>query len=142
MRSFSDASASWSSDAAEQLGERRVGLLGVLVLDHVAVHRVAVADGRLEADGILDEVEELVDALDLEPALGGDLLGQRVAVELLRQDAARAHDAAHLVDDVDGQADRPTLVGDRARHGLANPPGRVGRELEAHACSRTSPPRG
>ena len=52
------------------------------------------------------------------------------------------HDAAHLVDDVHGQADRPALVGDRAGHGLADPPGRVGRELEAHACSRTSPPRG
>jgi hypothetical protein len=33
---------------------------------------------------------------------------------------------------VDGQADRPALLGQRARHGLADPPGRVGGELEAH----------
>ena len=119
-------------DAAQELGEDELGLLGVDVLEHVAVHRVAVADGRLEADGVLDEVEELVDALDLEAALLGDLVRERVAVQLLGEDAACAHDAAHLVDDVDGQANRPPLVGDRACDGLADPPRRVRRELVAH----------
>ena len=40
--------------------------------------------------------------------------------------------AAHLLGDVDGQTDRAALVGERARHGLADPPGRVRRELVAH----------
>ena len=35
------------------------------------------------------------------------------------------------VHDVHGEADRAALVGDGARHGLADPPGGVGRELEA-----------
>ena len=56
----------------------------------------------------------------------------RVAVQLLGEDAAAARDAAHLLGDVHGQTDRPALLGERARDGLANPPGRVGRELEAH----------
>ena len=34
---------------------------------------------------------------------------------------------------MDGHADRPALVGDRPRDRLADPPGRVGRELEALA---------
>ena len=133
MRSFSEARASWSSTAAEKLGEHRIGLLGVLVLEHVAVHRVAVADGRLEADRILDEVEQLADALELDAALQRDLLRQRVAVQFLGEHAPGPHHAPDLVDDVHGQADGPALVGDRPRHGLANPPGRVRGELEAHA---------
>ena len=38
-----------------------------------------------------------------------------------------------LLDDVDRDADRPRLVGERAGDRLADPPGRVGRELEAPA---------
>ena len=34
---------------------------------------------------------------------------------------------------MDGQANRPALVGQRARHRLADPPGRVRRKLVAHA---------
>jgi hypothetical protein len=37
----------------------------------------------------------------------------------------------HALDHVDGDADRPRLVGNGARDGLANPPRRVCRELEA-----------
>src|SRR3712207_7893531 len=54
------------------------------------------SDGRLEAHRILDQVEELVHALELEPALRRDLLRQRVAVQLLRQHAASAR---HLAQD-------------------------------------------
>ena len=61
----------------------------------------------------------------------GDLLDRRVAVELLRQLAARALRAAHLLGDVDGQPDRAALVGERAGDRLADPPRRVRRELEA-----------
>ena len=44
-----------------------------------------------------------------------------------------ARHAVDRVDHVDRDPDRARLVGDRARHGLANPPGGVGRELEALA---------
>ncbi len=39
----------------------------------------------------------------------------------------------NLFGDVDGQADRAALVGERTGDCLANPPGRVGRKLEAKA---------
>ena len=109
-----------------------VGAVALRVLDQVAVERLAVADGRLEAHGILDEIEQLLDALLGEAALLGELLRRRVAVQLLRELPARAHHAAHLLGDVDGKADRPALVGERARDRLADPPRRVGRKLEAH----------
>ena len=133
MRSVELARAPLELDAAEHLGERRVRLLGVDVLDHVAVHRVAVADGRLQADrdprrGRAARCTRLTS----KPLSFGDLLGQRLAVELLGEDPAGAHDAPHLVDDVDGETDRAALVGDRACHRLADPPGRVRRELVAH----------
>ena len=68
----------------------------------------------------------------MKPASDGDLVDRRVAVQLLRELAARALRAAHLLGDVDGKADRAALVGERTRHGLADPPGRVGRKLVAH----------
>ena len=113
------------------LGRRRVGAVGLRVLDQVAVEALAVADRRLEADRVLDELEQRSHALEREAGLLGDLGQQRLAVELLGEDAARAHHAAHLLGDVDGQADRPALVGERAGDRLANPPGRVRRKLEA-----------
>src|SRR5205085_11874543 len=56
---------------------------------------------------------------------------RRVAVQLLGEDAARAHHAPDLLGYVDGQPDRPALVGERPCDRLPDPPGRVGRELEA-----------
>ena len=110
-----------------------VGTVALRVLDQVAVERLAVADGRLEADGILDEVEQLLDALLGKAAFVGELFRRRIAVQLLRKLAARAHHPAHLLGDVDREADRAALVGERAGDRLADPPGRVGRKLVAHA---------
>ena len=53
-----------------------------------------------------------------------------LAVQLLGELAARPLRAPDLLGDVHGQADRPALVGERPRDRLADPPGRVGRELE------------
>uniref|UniRef100_A0A6J5ZZA6 Unannotated protein n=1 Tax=freshwater metagenome TaxID=449393 RepID=A0A6J5ZZA6_9ZZZZ len=39
------------------------------------------------------------------------------------------NDFVQLLDHVDGNSDRSPLVGNRAGHGLTDPPGRVGREL-------------
>ena len=63
----------------------------------------------------------------------GDLLGGRLAAELGDELALGAADLVELLDDVDRDADRARLVGERARDRLADPPGRVGRELEALA---------
>src|SRR5215211_5730490 len=115
----------------EVLRGRAGGRLGVLVLDQVGVEALAVPDGRLEADRILHELEQLVHALDGEAALDGELFRRRVTVELLREDPAGAQDTARLLRHVDGQPDRAPLVGERAGHRLADPPGRIRRELVA-----------
>ena len=59
-----------------------------------------------------------------------DLRRGRLAAELAAQLPLGAHDLVQLLDDVDGHADRPRLVGERPAHGLADPPRRVRRELE------------
>jgi hypothetical protein len=61
------------------------------------------------------------------------LPGQRLPAELGAELALAAHDLVQLLDDVHGHADRARLVGKRTRDRLANPPGRIGRELEALA---------
>ena len=63
----------------------------------------------------------------------GDLLRRRLATELGHELALGAADLVELLDDVHRDADRARLVGERARDRLADPPGRVGRELEALA---------
>src|SRR5215217_7501528 len=60
-------------------GAKRVGRLdvwagGFRVLDHVAVEALAVADGGLEADRILYELEQLLDARRGEARLRRDLV--------------------------------------------------------------------
>ena len=63
----------------------------------------------------------------------GDLLGGGLAAELGDELALGAADLVELLDDVDRDADRARLVGERAGDRLADPPRRVGRELEALA---------
>src|SRR5207248_1566654 len=47
--------------------------------------------------------------------------------------ALDAYDLVQFLDHVDGDPDRPRLVGDRPRDSLPDPPGRVGRALVALA---------
>jgi hypothetical protein len=112
-------------------GGRGLGLGSGRVLDQVAVEALAVADRRLQRDRLLDELQQVRHALGREARLGGELLDRRLAIQLLGEHAALAEHAPDLVGDVDGNANRPALVGERAGDGLADPPGGVGRELEA-----------
>src|SRR5207244_8378625 len=54
-----------------------------------------------------------------------------LAPELDLEPSRRAAQLLLALDDVHGHADRPRVVRDRALHRLANPPGRVRRELVA-----------
>ncbi len=110
-----------------------VRFVSLLVLDQIAVEAVPARNWSLEADRVLDNVEQLVNALLRQLRLHGDLGDGRLAIQLLCERAARAHYPAHLVGDVHRQPDEPTLVGERPSHCLANPPGRVRRELVAHS---------
>ena len=67
------------------------------------------------------------------PISSGDLLGGRLAADVLHQRAAHADQLVDLLHHVHRHADGPGLVGDGAGDALADPPGGVGRELEAAA---------
>ena len=63
----------------------------------------------------------------------GQLLGRRLAPELAGQLALGVRILRELLADVHRDADRARVVLEPALHRLADPPGRVGRELEAAA---------
>src|SRR3712207_3491805 len=118
----------------EDLGGALVGRLGALVGDELAELRLLlVADRLLERDRRLGGALYRVDLLRVDPGGLGDLLVGGLAAELGDELALRAADLVELLDDVDRDADRARLVGERAGDRLADPPGRVGRELEALA---------
>ena len=113
---------------------RSYGRLGPLVGDELAeLGLLLVADRLLERHRRLRRALDRVDLLGLDAGDLGDLLGGRLAAQLGDELALRAADLVQLLDDVDRDADRARLVGERAGDRLADPPGRVGRELEALA---------
>src|SRR3954452_11056107 len=118
----------------EDLGGPLVGGLGALVSDELTELRLLlVADRLLERHRRLSRALDRVDLLRIDAGDFGDLLGGGLTAELGDELALGATDLVELLDDVDRDADRPGLVGEGARDGLADPPGRVGRELEALA---------
>src|SRR6266508_1433077 len=120
------------------LAERDLGLLvgqrQVLVRDEVAeLGLVLVANRLLEGDGRLGATADLLHLVAGEIEIAADLHRRRLPPELGAELALRAHDLVQLLDHVHGHPDRSGLVGQRARHRLTDPPGRVRRELEAFA---------
>ncbi len=92
-----------------------------------------IADRLLERDRRLRAAHDLLDLLELQIEIDRDLEGQRLAAELGAQLPLRAHDLVQLLDDVPRHADGARLVRQRACNRLADPPGRIRRELEALA---------
>ncbi len=87
--------------------------------------------GRLEADRLLGDLEDLPHLLHRHVHLGRDLLGGRLAPELLDELPGGADELVDRLDHVHRDADGAGLVGDGAGDRLADPPGGVGRELVA-----------
>src|SRR5262249_36199243 len=110
----------------------------VLVLDQLTELGVAlVADRRLERDRQAAIRPDLLDPLRRDRRLRidrQDLRGlgdRRLAAEAYRPLPGDAGDAVHRLDHVDRDPDRPALVREATLDRLADPPRRVGRELEA-----------
>ena len=107
-------------------------LAGVLIGDEVAQMAVLLlADGGLQGDGLLGDLQDLTHPLHRHGHLLGDLLGGGVVAQLLEQLAGDADDLVDGLHHVDGDADGAGLVGDGPGDGLADPPGGIGGELIA-----------
>src|SRR4051812_32464463 len=118
----------------EDLGGAVVRRLGALVGDELAeLGLLLVADRLLERHRRLRRALDRVDLVGLDARHVGDLLRRRLATQLGDELALRAADLVQLLDYVYRDADRARLVGERAGDRLADPPRRVGRELEALA---------
>src|SRR5919108_422174 len=118
------------------LAQRFLGLVervdSLAVGEEVAELALVVGTDRLvEGDRRLRGAERLVDMLDGEPGRFRELFLGRLAAQLDLEPARCAAQLLLALDDVDGHANRARVVGDGALNGLANPPGRVRRELEA-----------
>src|SRR5439155_25041460 len=89
------------------------------------------ADRLVQRDRRVGGVEGLVDVLEREPRRLRELLPRRLAPEPRLQLVGGARDLHAPLVYVRGHADRRRLIRDRPLAGLADPPGGVGRELEA-----------
>src|SRR5215467_4171310 len=122
-------------------GLAQVGLDGrvnrqdrVLVLDEIAEMRILlVADRSLQRQRLLGDLEHLAHFLERHAEFFRQFLRRRLAADLVEHLPRGAHDFVDGLDHVHRNADGARLVGDRAGDGLANPPGRVSRELVAAA---------
>src|SRR6266571_4850643 len=104
----------------------------VLVLDEVAEVRILlVADRGFQGNGLLGDLQNLAHLLERHAELLGQLLGRRLAADLVQHLTRRADDFVDRLDHVHRDADGARLVGDRAGDRLADPPRGVGRELVA-----------
>src|SRR4051794_29294853 len=118
----------------EDLGGALVRGLRPLVGDELAELRLLlVAHRLLQRDGRLGGALDRVDLFRVDPGDVGDLLRRGLAAQLGDELALGAADLVQLLDDVHRDPDGPRLVGERAGDRLADPPGGVGRELEALA---------
>src|SRR5262245_40621087 len=120
--------------AQGEADDRLDGRDDLLVLDEITEMAVFfLADRRLQRDRLLRDLEDLAHLVDRHVHLGRDLFRSGLAAELLHELAGGPDELVDGLDHVHGDADGARLVGDRAGDRLADPPGRVRRELVAAA---------
>ena len=106
----------------------------LLVFHQITEGRITLLANRLlQGDRHLRHLENVAHFLRRHVNLRGDLLHRRLSTQALHQLTLRVDDLVELLDHVHRNADGARLVRDRSRDGLANPPRRVRRELEALA---------
>ena len=116
-------------DLGGLVGKRR----GVVGEEMPELRLLVVADRLLQRDRCLRAAADLLDLVGGQLELAARSPRRRLAPQLGAQLPLGAHDLVQLLDDVDRHPDRARLVGERPRDGLADPPRRVRRELEALA---------
>src|SRR5207249_1629139 len=120
--------------AQGQADDRLDGRDDLLVLYKIAeVTVLFLSDGCFQRNRFLSNFQNFSHLVDRHFHLGRDLLRGRLAAELLDELAGGPDELVDGLDHVHGDADRARLVGDRSRDRLADPPGRVRRELVAAA---------
>ena len=108
------------------------GAHGARVLHEFAEAGVfALAHGPVEAHRLPSHVEHPACLLERHARCLRDLLRRRLAAEFVEQFLRGGPQLREHVDHVHRDADRAGLIGDGPRDRLSDPPGRVGRELEA-----------
>src|SRR5215213_2282138 len=109
-------------------GYHRVGRVHYgLVFDEVAEMRILfLPDGSFQGDGLLCDLQNFTDLRDGDVHLPRDLFRARLAAEFLDQRAGGPDEFIDRLDHVNGDANSARLIRNRARYGLAYPPGRVG----------------
>ena len=85
----------------------------------------------VSSDTLLRNLLNLADAVGAHVHLGTDLLGGRVATQVLEKLALHADELVDGLDHVHGNTDGTGLVGDSTRDGLTDPPCGVRGELKA-----------
>ena len=102
-------------------------LRGFVVLNEIAQMAVLfLADRRLQRHRFLRDFQNFLNLGDLHVKLLRNLRRRRLAPELLDHGMRRSQHAVDRLDHMYRDADGPRLIGNRARDGLANPPGGVG----------------
>ncbi len=91
----------------------------------------AFAHGPVKAHRLPAHVEDPAGFLDSHASCLRDLLRRRLAAEFVKKFLRGGPQLREHVDHVHRDTDRAGLVGDRPGDRLTDPPGRVGRELEA-----------
>src|SRR5262245_19057370 len=103
---------------------------GALVLEEVAeVAVLLLAHRRVEGDRLPRDAQRAAPLVARHAHLRADLLGCRLAPQILHEHARDPQQLVERLHHVHGNADGPRLIGDGARDRLADPPGGIRREL-------------